>query len=72
MKCGGEQLVDGALYSPMRMSFRPAHSTFLTLETGDIMTKATICRECGHVEITGDARKLNRLVARPPADPAKP
>jgi hypothetical protein len=33
----------------------------MTLETGDVMTKATMCRECGLIEITGDVEKLDRL-----------
>lgn len=62
--CGSENLVDGALYSPMRMSFRPAHSAFMTPETGDVMTKGSMCRDCGHIDIVGDVRKLNRLCAQ--------
>lgn len=64
VSCGSEQSAEGALYSPTRMSFRPAHSAFMTLETGDVMTKAIMCRECGHIAIVGDVRKLNRLCAQ--------
>ena len=58
-------LATGALYSPVRTSFRPQESKFLTLETGDVMTKATMCRGCGLVEITGDVNKLRRLTSDP-------
>jgi hypothetical protein len=61
-RCGGEMISDGALYSPVRMSFRPSDSKFLTLQTGDVMTKATMCRRCGAVDIVGDVTKLRRLV----------
>jgi ribosomal protein S27AE len=61
VRCGGELLASGALYAPRRISFRPEGTKFLTLETGDVMTKATMCRECGLVEITGDVEKLERL-----------
>ena len=37
----------------------------MTLETGDVMTKATMCRGCGLVEITGDVNKLRRLTSEP-------
>ena len=61
----GETIVLGALYSGMRTSFRPQDSKFLTLETGDVMTKATMCRNCGAVEIIGDVNKLKRLTSEP-------
>jgi hypothetical protein len=56
-------LAAGALYGPRRMSFRPEGTKFLTLETGDVMTKASMCRECGLIEITGDVEKLQRLTS---------
>lgn len=62
-RCGSEALVNGAVYSPIRTSFRPQGSKFLTLETGDIQTKAFMCKNCGHVEIIGDAMKLRRLTS---------
>ena len=64
-RCGGEMLAAGALFSALRTSFRPQESKFLTLETGDVMTKATMCRDCGLVEIVGDVNKLRRLTSEP-------
>ena len=66
-RCNGETVVLGALYSGMRTSFRPQDSKFLTLETGDVMTKATMCKNCGAVEILGDVNKLRRLISDPDA-----
>ena len=66
-RCGGETAV-GALYSPVRASFRPQESKFMTLQTGDVMTKATMCKQCGLVELTGDVSKLRRLTGDAPAD----
>jgi hypothetical protein len=63
LRCGHETIVNGAIYSPIRTSFRPQGSKFLTLETGDIQTKAFMCRNCGHIEIIGDAMKLRRLIS---------
>lgn len=60
-RCGSEWLAAGALYGPRRMSFRPEGTKFLTLETGEVMTKATMCRTCGLIEFTGDVDKLRRL-----------
>jgi len=64
-RCGGETLSMGALFSGIRTSFRPQDSKFLTLETGDVMTKATMCRSCGVIEIIGDVNKLKRLTSEP-------
>ena len=64
-RCGGEMLSAGALFSAVRTSFRPQDSKFLTFETGDVMTKATMCRGCGLVEIIGDVNKLRRLTSEP-------
>jgi ribosomal protein S27AE len=61
VRCGGELLASGALYGPRRIAFRPEGTKFLTLETGDVMTKALMCRGCGLIEITGDVEKLERL-----------
>jgi hypothetical protein len=52
------------------MSFRPSDSKFMTLQTGDVMTKAMMCRTCGVVEIVGDVAKLRRLIAEP--EPGRP
>ena len=55
----------GALYGKLRTSFRPEDSKFLTLETGDVLTKASMCRNCGLIEIVGDVHKLRRLTSEP-------
>ena len=64
-RCGGDTSAVGALHGPGRLSFRPQDTRFFTLQTGDIMTKATMCRQCGLVEIIGDVNKLRRLTAEP-------
>ena len=66
-RCGGDAFAPGALISRFRTSFRPQDSKFMTLETGDVMTKASMCRSCGLVEITGDVAKLKRLTSEPDA-----
>jgi ribosomal protein S27AE len=66
-RCGGDVFAAGALISAVRTSFRPQESKFLTLETGDVMTKAQMCRTCGVIEILGDVAKLKRLTSEPDA-----
>jgi hypothetical protein len=62
-RCGGEMSDPGALYAAVRMSFRPQDARFMTLQTGDVMTKALMCRSCGVIEIIGDVSKLRRLIS---------
>ncbi len=66
-RCGGDMTDSGALYSAVRMSFRPQDAKFITLQTGDVMTKAIMCRGCGTIEIVGDVNKLRRLTSEPEA-----
>ena len=49
-RCGGPMTAGGALYSAVRLSFRPQDARFMTLETGDVMTKAVMCQSCGVIE----------------------
>ena len=67
VRCGGELSAPGALYSAVRLSFRPQDAKFMTLQTGDVMTKALMCQSCGTIEIVGDVRKLRHLISSPPA-----
>ena len=67
--CGGELTAAGALYSALRLTFRPENSKFLTLESGEIMTKGLMCSVCGFIAILGDVTKLRRLTGTPPTDP---
>ena len=60
------------MYSPGRMTFRPSDSKFFTFQTGDVMTKAMMCRDCGVIEIIGDVAKLKRLLGEQPALPVAP
>jgi hypothetical protein len=58
----------GALYSALRLTFRPDDSRFMTLETGEVMTKGMMCGDCGLIEIIGDVSKLRRLTGLPPVN----
>jgi hypothetical protein len=53
----------GALYAAVRLSFRPQDARFMTFQTGDVMTKAVMCRGCGLIEVLGDVNKLRRLTS---------
>jgi len=62
-RCGSAAIAAGAFHGPGRASFRPEGAKFLTLESGDVMTKATMCMQCGLIELTGDVNKLRRLTS---------
>jgi ribosomal protein S27AE len=68
-RCREELVAGGAVYGPGRMAFRPQDSKFFTLQTGDVMTKAMMCRECGVIELVGDVAKLKRLLSGTDAPP---
>ena len=61
IRCGGNMTDGGALYSAVRLTFRPQEARLMKLQTGDVMTKAMMCRGCGLIEIVGDTNKLKRL-----------
>jgi hypothetical protein len=61
-RCFGNLTDAGALYAAVRLTFRPQDARFMTLQTGDVMTKALMCRRCGLIEIIGDVNKLERLI----------
>jgi hypothetical protein len=67
--CDAETLVSGALHRAGR--FRPDDTKFLTLETSDVDVVATMCSECGLIELKGDVAKLRRLKPSPDAAPSK-
>ena len=72
-RCGGEMTAHGALQAAVRLTFRPQDAKFMTLETGDVMTKAVMCQDCGVIEILGDVNKLRRLIGLPVASsPPRP
>ena len=56
------------MISAVRTSFRPQESKFLTLETGDVMTKAMMCRNCG---VHRDHRRREQTCAASPASPTR-
>lgn len=63
LRCGGELLEMGSLASHV-LSFRPARSTFWTLQP-NVALHAILCMECGTVELIGDINKAAALIGRP-------
>ena len=64
-RCGGIDFESGSIHSTGKVHFRPAHAKFLTLHTGDIAVNASVCVNCGHVELVADVKKLSALINAP-------
>lgn len=61
-RCGGDVLATGLLIAPAPTSAQPRNITRgLTLPTGDLVTKATMCRRCGAFQIIGRLDSQTRL-----------
>jgi hypothetical protein len=53
----------GSMLSRGRLHFRPANSTFWTLQP-DVAIQAFICLDCGTVELVGDVKRVEALVGQ--------
>ena len=72
-RCDCEQHHDGALGSEVyglvlhagNLQFRPDKDerAFLSFATKGVKVSAMMCRECGLLELTGDAGKLRRITS---------
>jgi hypothetical protein len=53
----------GGIQSFGGLDFRPANSTFWTLQP-NVAIQAFLCLDCGTVELVGDVKKAEALVGR--------
>ena len=60
LKCDSASLVPGALNSGY---FQPDNTKFLTLNP-NVRIRATICTDCGYIELNGDLKKARALTSR--------
>lgn len=63
LRCSGERMEPGGLHTVGGLSFRPANSTFWTLQP-NVALQAFLCLDCGNVELVGDVKKAEALVGR--------
>ena len=63
-RCGGHNLEPGSVQSAGDVSFRPGNSRFLTLLPGNVTLTATMCMDCGTIELAGDVRKVAARIRR--------
>lgn len=64
LRCGSPRLEPGLLQGPNSVCFRPENAKFMTLQTGDVSVGASICLDCGLIELSGDFQKAESLTDR--------
>ena len=62
--CNSTNLEPGTVLSTGKLHFRPEHTRFLKLKTGNIEVHAYLCLDCGHVSLMGDAEKVKGLTEK--------
>jgi len=60
-RCGGSKLESGRVQSTGRIHFHFENPRFLTMHTGYVPVVATICLDCGTVDLKGEVDKARRI-----------
>jgi predicted nucleic-acid-binding Zn-ribbon protein len=61
VKCGSENIEPGKVQSSGRLSFYPDRAKFLSWKTSNVSVLASICLDCGTIELAGDVAKAKDL-----------
>jgi hypothetical protein len=61
-RCGSTRLQPGRVRAESRLSFVPDNAPFWTLSTLNVALEASLCMDCGAVELFGDLQKAKRLL----------
>ena len=61
LRCGGFNLEPGALQSTGRLTFTPENSLALPRQNSQVLVRASICLDCGTLDLVGDAFKTQSL-----------
>ena len=67
LRCGGAYLEPGRVQGVGQLYFRPKNVKFFSLHTADVPVEASICTDCGAIDLIGDIHKAQTLL-----DQAKP
>ena len=62
-RCGGTRLQPGVVRARDRLKFVPDNATFWTLAFPNVALHSYLCMDCGAVELFGDLRKAEKLLA---------
>ena len=60
-RCGGSKLESGRVQSTGRIHFHFENPRFLTMHTGYVPVVATICLDCGTIDLKGEVDKARRI-----------
>lgn len=60
--CNGAHLHPGQIQSTGKIHFRPSGAKFLTLKTADVAVQASVCLDCGAIQLSADADKVRDLL----------
>jgi hypothetical protein len=61
LRCGGTQLQPGKIKSTGKIWFKPEKTKFLTLKTSNVDMHASLCLDCGTIDLAGDPGKAKAL-----------
>jgi predicted nucleic-acid-binding Zn-ribbon protein len=64
LRCGSTNLEPGMIQSTGRVRFRATNTKVMTLQTGDVTIDASICLDCGTLELVGDVKKAKSLTGK--------
>jgi hypothetical protein len=61
LHCGSSSIERGRVQSTGRLYFRPANPRIMTVRTADIPVRASMCLDCGAIDLGGEVNKARKL-----------
>ena len=60
-RCGSSTLESGRIQSTGRIHFHFENPLFLTMRTGYVPVTASMCLDCGTIDLTGEVDKARKI-----------
>ena len=60
-RCGNSKLESGRIQSTGRVHFHFENPVFITMHTGYVPVVASMCLDCGAIELTGEVEKARKI-----------
>jgi hypothetical protein len=60
-RCGSSKLESGRIQSTGRIHFHFENPLFLTMLTGYVPVVASMCLDCGTIDLTGEVEKARKI-----------
>jgi len=61
LSCGSSSLEPGRVQSTGLLYFRPTNPRIMTVRTADIPVQASMCLDCGAIDLGGEVNKARQL-----------